>query len=45
MLDDITEDENFEIDNETMLDVLQMFGNYDLAFIITDEIIKQNSQD
>lgn len=45
VLDDITEDENFEIDNETMLDVLQMFGNYDLAFIITDEIIKQNSQD
>lgn len=30
--DDIT------IDNETMLDVLQLFGNDDLAFIVADEI-------
>ncbi|WP_252502544.1 hypothetical protein [Sporosarcina sp. Marseille-Q4943] len=26
------------IDNETMLDVLQLFGNEDLAFVVADEI-------
>ena len=31
-------EEEIEIDNETMLDVLQLFGNDDLAFILTDEI-------
>lgn len=41
VLDDITEDEEFEMDNETMLDVLQMFGNFDLAFIVSEEIAKQ----
>ncbi|PID18396.1 hypothetical protein CSV62_08790 [Sporosarcina sp. P35] len=43
-LKDVMEsDDGFEelhIDNETMLDVLQMFGNYDLAFIVSDEIQK-----
>ena len=37
----IADDEGFEelsIDNETMLDVLQLFGNDDLAFIVADEI-------
>lgn len=37
----IEEDEGFEelpIDNETMLDVLQLFGNDDLAFVVADEI-------
>lgn len=38
VIDEISDDEILEIDNETMLDVLQMFGNYDLAFIVTDEI-------
>ncbi|MEK5037791.1 hypothetical protein [Sporosarcina sp. FSL K6-3457] len=32
-----TEDD-LNIDNETMLDVLQLFGNEDLAFIVADEI-------
>ena len=27
-----------EIENETMLDVLQLFGNDDLAFVVSDEI-------
>ncbi|WP_432351996.1 hypothetical protein [Sporosarcina sp. A2] len=37
----IDSDDGFEelhIDNETMLDVLQMFGNDDLAFVVADEI-------
>ncbi len=37
----IKDDEGFEdlhIDNETMLDVLQLFGNDDLAFVVSDEI-------
>lgn len=29
--------EELHIDNETMLDVLQMFGNDDLAFVVADE--------
>lgn len=36
----IESDDGFEelfIDNETMLDVLQMFGNEDLAFVVADE--------
>lgn len=31
-------EEEIDIDNETMMDVLQLFGNDDLAFILTDEI-------
>lgn len=37
----IDSDEGFDelhIDNETMLDVLQMFGNEDLAFVVAEEI-------
>ncbi len=37
----IESDDGFDelhIDNETMLDVLQMFGNDDLAFVVADEI-------
>lgn len=37
----LEEDDGFDqlhIDNETMLDVLQLFGNDDLAFIVADEI-------
>ena len=30
--------DQIEIDNETMLDVLQLFGNYDLAFVLSEEI-------
>ena len=30
--------EVMEIGNETMLDVLQLFGNFDLAFILSEEI-------
>ncbi|WP_394120895.1 hypothetical protein [Planococcus donghaensis] len=29
-----------EIDHETLLDVLQMFGNDDLAFVVSEEIVK-----
>lgn len=32
--------EELDIDHETLLDVLQMFGNYDLAFVISEEIEK-----
>jgi hypothetical protein len=31
-------DEFVEIDHETMLEVLQLFGNNDLAFVISEEI-------
>lgn len=37
----IEDDDGFDdlhIDNETMLDVLQLFGNEDLAFVVADEI-------
>ncbi|MDW0117097.1 hypothetical protein QTL97_09130 [Sporosarcina thermotolerans] len=30
--------DEFHIDNETMLDVLQLFGNEDLAFVVSEEI-------
>lgn len=30
--------DDLHIDNETMLDVLQLFGNEDLAFVVADEI-------
>ncbi|PIC76742.1 hypothetical protein CSV74_09180 [Sporosarcina sp. P19] len=35
--------EELHIDNETMLDVLQLFGNDDLAFVVADEIAKFTS--
>lgn len=41
----IESDEGFDdlhIDNETMLDVLQLFGNEDLAFVVADEIERQS---
>ncbi len=31
-------EEEIDINNETMLDVLQLFGNDELAYIVTDEI-------
>lgn len=34
--------EEIEIGDGTMLEVLQMFGNDDLAFIVTEEIEKLN---
>lgn len=37
----IESDDGFDelhIDNETILDVLQMYGNDDLAFVVADEI-------
>lgn len=33
---DVTE--KIDISDETMLDILQMFGNDDLAFVVADEI-------
>ncbi|WP_336822698.1 hypothetical protein [Sporosarcina sp. USHLN248] len=41
LLEVIESDEGFDefhIDNETMLDVLQLFGNEDLAFTVAEEI-------
>ena len=32
--------DDLHIDNETMLDVLQLFGNEDLVFVVADEIEK-----
>lgn len=32
------------IDNETMLDVLQLFGNEDLAFVVADEIARLSTR-
>jgi hypothetical protein len=41
-LQEVIEDDkgydDLHIDNETMLDVLQLFGNEDLAFVVADEI-------
>ena len=41
-LKEVMEDEDgFEelhIDNKTMLDVLQLFGNHDLAFVVSEEM-------
>ncbi|ANU09037.1 hypothetical protein A1A1_06822 [Planococcus antarcticus DSM 14505] len=34
---DQADTEELDIDHETLLDVLQMFGNYDLAFIVSEE--------
>ncbi|AXI00213.1 hypothetical protein DV702_11060 [Sporosarcina sp. PTS2304] len=39
----IKDDDGFEelvIDDEMMLDVLQLFGNIDLAFVLTEELEK-----
>lgn len=39
----IDDDDGFDdlhIDNETMLDVLQLFGNEDLAFVVADEMAR-----
>ncbi|WP_153732763.1 hypothetical protein [Sporosarcina obsidiansis] len=41
LMEVVESDDGFEelhIDNETMLDVLQLFGNDDLAFVVADEI-------
>ena len=40
VLNEMDETERIEIENETMLDVLQLFGNDDLAFVVTDEIAR-----
>ena len=38
VLKELDDADHLEIDNETMLDVLQLFGNYDLAFVLSEEI-------
>lgn len=38
IIDQADAEDDINIDNETMLDVLQLFGNDDLAFIVADEI-------
>ncbi|OLO26513.1 hypothetical protein BTR23_22735 [Alkalihalophilus pseudofirmus] len=37
----VTKEEAGPIDNDTVLGVLSLFGNDDLAFIVTEEINKQ----
>lgn len=38
----VPKDEAGEISNETLLGVLSLFGNDDLAFVVTEEISKRN---
>ncbi len=38
VLEEMDGDAQINIEDETMLDVLQLFGNDDLAFVITEEI-------
>jgi hypothetical protein len=38
VLKDMGDSDPLEIDNETMMDVLQLFGNFDLAFVLSEEI-------
>ena len=44
VVDEMNDSERIDIDNETMLDVLQLFGNFDLAFIVSDEIARLSKQ-
>lgn len=37
---DQADTEELDIDHETLLEVLQMFGNDDLAFVVSEEIEK-----
>lgn len=41
VLKELDDTEKIDISDETMLDVLQMFGNEDLAFVVFDEIQKR----
>jgi ABC-type nitrate/sulfonate/bicarbonate transport system substrate-binding protein len=38
VLKEMNDSDHLEIDNETMMDVLQLFGNFDLAFVLSEEI-------
>ncbi|MBE1554291.1 hypothetical protein [Sporosarcina limicola] len=38
VMEDAEFEDEIDIDNEMMLDVLQLFGNDDLAFVLSDEI-------
>lgn len=40
-MDDI---DPLEIGNETLMDILQMFGNDELAFVVSDEIEKNSKR-
>lgn len=44
ILEEMDDGERIDIDNETMLDVLQLFGNFDLAFIVSEEIARLTKQ-
>lgn len=39
----VPKDEAGEIGDETLLGVLSLFGNDDLAFVVTEEIAKRNA--
>ncbi|MCG7335618.1 hypothetical protein MHZ95_10035 [Sporosarcina sp. ACRSM] len=40
IIEETDEEDNIHIDHETMLDVLQLFGNEDLAFVVAEEIAR-----
>jgi len=44
VLKEMDDFEILEIDDDTMLDVLQLFGNIDLAFIVSEEIEKLSNK-
>lgn len=41
VLKEMDDDEEIDIANETMLDILQLFENFELAFVVTEEIARQ----
>jgi len=44
VLKEMNEDEPIELANETILDVLQLFGNFELAFVVSEEIERITKQ-
>ncbi len=38
LLNEADEEQQITVDNETMIEVLQMFGNDDLAFVLVEEL-------
>ncbi|MFC5590526.1 hypothetical protein ACFPRA_16590 [Sporosarcina soli] len=38
IIEEMDDEDNIHIDHEMMLDVLQLFGNEDLAFVVAEEM-------
>jgi len=38
VLKEMDDNEKIELGDETLLDVLQLFGNFDLAFVVSEEL-------